>query len=287
MYFLQHPDGTASAYVTNYGLFNQDHANADHAADRDISFVTATVCMEYSSVSGQGPTRIVKFFVFAGADFGPNAPRQAAADLDGFGPKFVPNLCLNCHGGSYGPPAAGPAFADINMGASFRELDIATYKFPEGEPTANTAEKTAFKQQNLIVKGATTDAISVDGIKKLIDGWYPTSSVDQDNTFTPTGWLGSPQNKLYHDVVKTSCRTCHIALGPGSGNQGDIDWTSYDQLKGRDFILKNYALCESRVMPHAVITYRNFWLSGSPHRPAVLRDFEKLPDWPALEPCAP
>jgi len=173
------------------------------------------------------------------------------------------------------------------MGASFRELDIATYKFPGGRLTANNTEKAAFKQQNLIVKSAASDTISVDGIKKLIDGWYPTSSVDQDNTCTPTGWLGSPQQGLYHDVVKTSCRTCHIAQGPGSGNQSDLDWTSYDQLKVRHSFLKNFVLCESRVMPHAVITYRNFWLSGSPHRPAVLRDFEKLPDWSVLGPCPP
>jgi hypothetical protein len=286
MYFLKHADGTVSAYVTNYGLFNQDHANADHAADRDTDFLTATVCMEYSPVEGEASgTKIVKFFVYAQGDFGPNAPRQTNADLDGFGPKFVPNLCLNCHGGNYRPTSAVPSFADINMGSSFRELDIATYKFPEGNLTANATEKAAFKQQNLIVKGGDADAISVQGIKDLITGWYLAGTNDQDNSYTPPGWNAAPEHDLYRDVVRNSCRTCHVALGPGTGDQIDVDWTSYNQLKREHPLLKSFVLCQSRYMPHAIITYRNFWLSASPHRPAVLRDFSDGADWTELGPC--
>jgi hypothetical protein len=286
MYFLQRADGTVAAYVTNYGLFNQDHGNADLAANRNTP--GATVAMEYGPVEGQGPTRIVKFFVYAGADFAANAPRAPAADLDGFGPKFVPNLCLNCHGGNYFPgnPAA-PTFADINMGAAFRELDIATYKFPGGRLVANIPEKTAFRQQNLIVKGAASgDTITIQPIKDLIAGWYPGASIEQDNTFTPMGWVGAPQQNLYRDVVKQSCRTCHVALDADTSNNG-LAWISYEQLRQRrEFgILKSFALCDARVMPHAVTTYRNFWLSALPHRPAVLRDFANGAGWPALGPC--
>ncbi|HLF10515.1 MAG TPA: hypothetical protein VJA26_04820, partial [Gammaproteobacteria bacterium] len=286
MYFLQRPDGTVAAYVTNYGLFNQDHGNADLAANRDSP--RATVAMEYGPVEGQGVTRIVKFFVYAGGDFAANAPRAAAADLDDFGPKFVPNLCLNCHGGNYNPAnAASPTFAEINMGAAFRELDIATFKFPGGQLVANNAEKTAFRQQNLIVKGAASgDTITIQPIKDLIANWYPGASVDQDNTFTPAGWIGAPQQNLYHDVVKQSCRTCHIALD-ASTSDGGIGWITYEQLRSRrEFgVLQYLALCEARMMPHAVITYRNFWLSASPHRPAVLRDFANGAGWPALGVC--
>jgi len=283
MYFLKRADGTVAAYVTNYGLFNQDHGNADLAANRTMP--GATVAMEYGPVEGQGPTRIVKFFVYAGGDFASNAPRAPAADLDGFGPRFVPNLCLNCHGGDYSNPAA-PTPADINMGASFRELDIATYKFPGGRLVANDAEKTAFREQNLIVKGAAGDTIAIQPIKDVITGWYPGASIEQDNTFTPPGWAGAPQQTLYHDVVKPSCRTCHVAFD-ASPDPGGIGWIAYEQLRlRREFgILQSIALCNSRTMPHAVITYRNFWLSASPHRPAVLRNFTNGAGWPALGPC--
>lgn len=284
MHFLQRSDGTAAAYVTNYGLFNQDHGNADLAASRTNP--GATVCMEFGPVEGQGLTRIVKFFVYAGGDFSFNAPRVGAADLDGFEPKFVPNLCLNCHGGNYGPTnPASPTFAEINMGASFRELDIATYKFPGGRLTANNAEKTAFKAQNLIVKGLNaTDTISIQPIKDIITGWYPGASVEQDNSFTPSGWTGAPRQALYHDVVKTSCRTCHVALDADPSSSG-FGWTSYAQLELRRSFLDSFVLCDERTMPHAVITYRNFWLSASPHRPAVFRTFQNGSGWPQIGPC--
>lgn len=284
MYFLQQADGRAAAFVTNYGDFDQNHGNADLAVARQVP--GATVCMEYSPVEGQGTTRIVKFFVFAGGDGRSTAPRVDFADLDKFGRKFVPNLCNNCHGGTYSPANdASPTFAEINMGASFRELDIATYKFPEGEETANAAQKALFKQQNLIVKGlAAGDTITIQPIKDVINGWYAGGTDDQDNTFTPSGWGGAPQQALYHDVVKQSCRTCHVALDARTGDNG-LGWISYAQLEARQGFLGYLVLCDARQMPHAVITYRNFWLSTGPHRPASLRTFNNGSGWPQIGTC--
>jgi len=289
MYFLQRGDGTVAAYVTNYGLFNQDPINANLARDRESP--TATVAMEYSPVEGQGTTRVVKFFVFAGGDFKANAPRSTSANLDGFEAKYVPNLCLNCHAGTtYGPSVpAAPTFAEINMGAVFRELDYATYKFPDGREPAdiNATEKAAFKRQNEIVKGAASgDTITIQPIKDLIAGWYAGGTDDQDNNFTPAGWVGAPQQGLYHDVVKQSCRTCHVALD-ASTDPGGIGWITYEQLRSvREFgLLESFALCTPRIMPHSVITYRNFWLSASPHRPASLRTFTNGSGWSEIGPC--
>lgn len=277
MYFLRRADGSVAAYVTNYGQFNQDHENADLAADRDTP--GATVCMEWSAVEGQGSTRIVKFFVYAGNDFGPNAARQVAANLDGFEEKFVPNLCQNCHGGSrFSTASTTASFAEVNLGASFRELDTATYLYPDGELVPNAAQKSAFKDQNLIVRGANGESVSVQAIKDLVDGWYLAGTDDQDNEYVPPGFTAATES-LYLDLVRNSCRTCHVALG------SSINWTSYAQLESYHGFLKSFALCESRYMPHAVIAYRNYWLSASPHRPASLREFENLPGWEKLGPC--
>jgi len=171
------------------------------------------------------------------------------------------------------------------MGASFRELDIATYKFPEGRLTANNTEKAAFKNQNLIVKGLNPgDTIATQPIKDLIAGWYPGASIEQNNSFTPSGWTGAPKQGLYDNVVKTSCRTCHVALDANPSSSG-IGWTSYDQLELRQSVIGSFVLCDMRIMPHAVITYRNFWLSASPHRPAILRDFQNGGGWPKIGAC--
>jgi hypothetical protein len=284
MHFLRHADGTLSAYVTNYsrgGPFDQNPVFADDAlADNQPG---ATVCMEFSPVEGD-VTPIVKFFVYAGV----GDVRQPAADLDGFGAKFVPNLCLNCHGGSYFNPLP-PTLAEVNMGSSFRELDIATYKFTGLRTTANAAEQAAFKQQNQLITA--TGAARLP-IAQLIDGWYAPggAGLTQDNSFTPANWAGAPQNSLYHDVVKVSCRTCHIAFVSGD-DPGGIDWNRYDQLRPRRNDVRDLVIgpaisdTAARVMPHALVTYRNFWIDQVPaHRPAQLWNYSdpNPPGWVAI-----
>lgn len=285
MHFLRHADGTLSAYVTNYsrgGPFDQNPVFADDAvADNQPG---ATVCMEFSPVEGD-VTPIVKFFVYAGV----GEVRQPAADLDGFGAKFVPNLCLNCHGGSYFNPIPA-SLADVNMGSSFRELDLATYKFPGLRTTANAAEQAAFKKQNQLIT-ASAGAARLP-ITQLIDGWYAPAGtgLTQDNSFTPAAWAGAPQQTLYHDVVKVSCRTCHIAF-VSADNAGGIDWNRYDQLRPRRNDVRDLVIgpaisdTAARVMPHALVTYRNFWIEQVPsHRPTRLWNYSDAtpPGWVAI-----
>ncbi|HEX6203969.1 MAG TPA: carboxypeptidase regulatory-like domain-containing protein [Thermoanaerobaculia bacterium] len=286
MHFLRHADGRLSAYVTNYsrgGPFDQNPVFADDAlADNQPG---ATVCMEYAPVEGDpSATMIVKFFVYAGA----GETRQAAADLDGFGARFVPNLCLNCHGGSYYNPPA-PSLAELNMGSSFRELDIATYRFPGFRVTANAAEQADFKKQNQMITA--TGAARLP-IAQLIDGWYAPggTGLTQDNSYTPTAWSGAPQEGLYHDVVKVSCRTCHIAFVSGD-DAGGIDWNRYDQLRPRRNDVRDLVIGPSisdtaaRLMPHALVTYRNFWIDQVPaHRAAQLWNYAdpNPPGWVAI-----
>ncbi len=298
MYFRDLGGGRIAAFVTNYGAFDQDPANADLADARATP--GATVCMEYSPIEDDGDpttsappiTPIVKFFVYAGNGGQANAALARSANLDNFGEKFVPNLCLNCHGGNYYiDETATPAFADVNMGARFRELDTATYKFPGGAVVPSAAAKALFKQQNLMIRNAGNGA-SASAIRALIDGWYISGTTDQDNTWEPSDWTGAPKEALYHDVVKASCRTCHVAFDDDATRNGN-SWTTYEQLTFRRSFLENYVLCggtarsDYRYMPHAVVTYRNFWLSGTPHRPGVLRSYADGATWPTFGECSP
>jgi hypothetical protein len=288
MHFLRHNDGTLAAYVTNYsrnGPFDQDPVFADDALAHNQP--GATVCMEYAPVEGDATsTKVVKFFVFSG----PGQKRQAFADLDGFGNKYVPYLCLNCHGGTYNYDPASPT-VDVNMGSSFRELDLSTYKFPGLRSTPNAAEQAAFKKQNQLIRS--TQAAR-QPILDLIDGWYHPAGTGptQDNTYTPTQWKGSPQKGLYHDVVKVSCRTCHIAFVSNDDASG-LDWNRYDQFKlNRDSIgsiaVGAHLAGSGRSMPHALVTYRNFWLDQVPaHRPRKLWEYADPPAWLPIGAPAP
>jgi hypothetical protein len=295
MHFLRHANGTVAAYVTNYvdivngtGSFSQNPAYADSALAHDLTRQAATVCMEWSPVEGTS-TSIVKFFIYNGGRA--NAPSTTSVDLDGGGQKYVPQLCANCHGGSYVSP-------NPDMGASFREFDLATFKLPGGRDVPNDGERAAFKQQNLVVRGNSTDNISVQAIKNLINGWYgisqtyvdphPTFTGQYSNWFPPgmasVGWDDPPgassdtrtsHQYLYRTVVAKSCRTCHVAF-PG------LDWTTFqlfDTYKPLIVPAPSYVfgstpnLAPIPSMPHAFVTYKNFWSSRNPSEAQILTSF--------------
>ncbi len=293
MHFLNYPDGTATAYVANYGKFDQNHDNADKAATRNFiaGDVIATVCMEWSPLDNAanqwiddggipfnkepGPvysagylakiqaSSVTKFFVYTQTALGGVTTRQLSANLDGYQNKFVPNLCNTCHGGSPSAPFTG---------THFRELDYRTYKLSGGRlHTAITnAERDAFKGQNDMVKTSGT-SISSPAIKELIGIWYD----DLDNVqqvAVPDFWKKSSfpfldfplvtdhPEKLYTNVVGKSCRTCHVAFDNGTGG-GDLGFDHYQEYLDEKSTIAGYTtnITGFEIMPHSVITHRNFW----------------------------
>jgi len=286
MHVLYRPNGDVAAYVTNYlhdGLFDQNPNSADDAANQVPPPIrAATVCMEWSpnpQSQQNPPQRIVKFFVY-----NTSGARLSSLDLLGTingvpqAPKYIPELCLNCHGGDNSGQA--------DLKASFREFDTATFRYTGGRAVPNAAEMAAFKRQNFIVRGKDNDNISTTAIKQLVNGWYHWYNIRdipvqipvnggvlyidphpgntaEDNSFVPPGWANTTmQNQmLYTGVVAKSCRTCHVAftnnINTGNGNSGiGIDWTSSLQYVS-DGLTKSYV--QEGEMPHAPVTFTNFW----------------------------
>src|SRR5436190_1035172 len=105
-----------ACYVTNYGIADQNPANADAAENLDPTKRGATVAMEYNNSATSNPTtdERVQFYVFGGGVAA--SARIQFADLDGFGPKPVPFLCMVCHGGE--PTLTGSTKSNF---ARFRE----------------------------------------------------------------------------------------------------------------------------------------------------------------------
>lgn len=267
-----------ACYVTNYGEPDQEIGNANLAQVADKDTAIATVAMEYSAVQGQDPNdRIVKFYVYQGGKAA--NPRVEAADLDKAGPKFVPNLCLICHGGNYTPAnEANPTFDDINMGSSFREFDTFSFKYPDTNPQA--AQEPDFLVQNTIAYHSKPSP----AIQELVKAFYAGGSTVDPNAI-PAGWFVppvaafAPQEEFYLKIVGKSCRTCHVAQ-PGYNPLASAlpvgtypDWGTYELF--RDNRLLAYALvCNAKQMPNALVTFKNFWLSLGPHRPKFFETFE-------------
>jgi hypothetical protein len=273
--------GDVACYVTNYGGADQAPGNFDLAKAANKPDALATVAMEYSA--GPGGGRIVKFYAYGGGES--DSERIFSADLDGAGQKFVPNLCLNCHGGVYNPENPNsPTAAEVNMGSSFREFDI--YSFRDGT-VANVngpalaignheivdmadGQQPNFLEQNKIVRNSGPEA----AISEIIDLWYNgTDSLPFNEDAVPSGWVTDDNidntEDLYLKVVAKSCRTCHIAQDSGSSSA--LAWATYDQFKNaRNSGQIPFAVCygeandadkkRARFMPHANITFQNFWL---------------------------
>jgi hypothetical protein len=242
-----------ACYVTNYGLPDQNLANADAAEGQDLTQRGATVAMEFDA--SESADRRVRFYVYAPGD--PNAAGKLKfADLDGLGPKSVPHLCIVCHGGTYDT-------TDNNvLEARFREFDLQSFKYSGGRswdypPSADNnslsnSELTAFATLNQMVHAIQPNS---SAIKELIDDWYPGGfgpGTKPVQTNVPPGW--STQVSVYQNVYGKSCRTCHVARDGGVANSF-LTFNSSATFQGTD-----YAVCGfPKFMPNAYITYKNFW----------------------------
>jgi hypothetical protein len=221
--------------------------------------------MEYSALAGSSD-RFVKFFVFSNGQS--SGQLINSANLDGFGEKFVPNLCTNCHGGETYSSGSDVKLRPANgaIGASFREFDTDSFKYPGGAVSLPTALRQNFYELNQLVLASNPQPAIAD----LIKNWDTGQPTDPPNTgYVPQAWLQAQKKQLYQDVVAKSCRTCHVAFNNGSPQSG-INWTTFSQFSSKKGVIQIYTCGDSKYMPHALMTYRNFWLSLAPHRPDVL-----------------
>jgi hypothetical protein len=285
-------NGTVYAFVTNFGQPDQCPQNADDAKANNSP--GATVAMEYSPLQGVSGS-VIKFFVYGPSADPATAGLVNSANLDNNGPKYVPNLCVTCHGGQALDPSVTtltPEQASLrydptnaSTGPHFREFDLASFRYPSGtatDPNTNVPTDTtllaAFKTLNdFVLRTNPTNAMS-----EIINKWYANSSPPYDASAVPGGWSAHPN--LYQDVVARSCRTCHLAIGNTVGGSAAIDWATYDSFKRYRQTIRSFVCAGpgARQMPHALMTYVNFWLGGK--EPNELGAFSAA-DWAAFGGC--
>ncbi|HYO13607.1 MAG TPA: hypothetical protein VE685_10480 [Thermoanaerobaculia bacterium] len=228
-----------------------------------------------------------KFYVFDN-----QGNRINKADLDAAGVKYVPNLCVICHGQN---PYPGSAANGLN--ARFIPFDLDSFQYPTILPFlfSRAAQEGQFKGLNNRIL---TNTNPTPAITELVHGWYGGAGLPnatQNGAYVVPGWRlngtgippgTSPVDKsaLYRDVVKPSCRSCHIT------RNGTANWSLWDGpgtndgFKERGATIRSFVCGPNRVMPNARLTYSNFWLSTSPHQPAAL-GAGGLDFWPAGAPC--
>ncbi len=285
-----------ACWVTNYGApdFGPDTgysypSNADLAAGK--LGPGPTVTMEFTDVPAQPGRRFVTFYAYGGGTG--SAPRVGSVDLDGSYPKPIPQVCAVCHGGRYDPvgpvPTApdplSPTVDDLDFGASFREWDLPSLRYTLGraDTQLTPTELQTFRGLNERVRDYTAPSAA---IVELLDGWYgpagsPKAGPGPDLAFVPPGFVGPYQESLYTEVIAPSCRTCHIARGPGQ------DFNAYaGELDIRRGVIEYLVCGQGKYMPNARLTFNNFWWSTDPHRPASLAAWDDGSVWtPAIGVC--
>jgi plastocyanin len=294
-------DFDAACYVSNYGTgYDPDGSYGtpdedDFQAAVNGDDLIATVAMEYSRIEAQDNSlgvasadKAVKFYVYNsvgqridGADnLGNVDTGNAFVDLDGFGGRPLPQLCIVCHGGavSYnGTPSATntPVFTDGNsadLGSVFLPFDLHAFTIVDGiTPVGGVLgefdkanQQEAFRHLNQEIVAVTEPGAP---ILELIDEFYPGAGTgDQVEDFVVPGWSSAASHEaMYRNVMRPACRACHLAQinAPGPTFQDASEAVgSISAIRSR--------VCDQGVMPHARATYDRFWTSTDPHQPAQL-----------------
>ncbi|TMQ11210.1 MAG: hypothetical protein E6J91_23905 [Deltaproteobacteria bacterium] len=262
MHMKKRSDGGIAYYVTNF-------ADADKALGGQPGDVIATVAMEYSKYpSGvPGAPKFTKFYVF-----GKDGLLTNHAELDNRGDKYVPGLCVVCHGGTL-PTNINTAIPAGNTESRFIPFDLksfATSPLLPGFPATldRAAQEENFRKLN---EGIYLFTAPTDAQKALIEAWYDPSVSNpgqtQQDANIPFNWTGNADAQFYKDVVAVSCRSCHTS------RQFPLDFNDPTSFKGEPI---EFAVCQSGQMPQSFVAWRNFWHSTSPHEASSIEQYLSL-----------
>jgi hypothetical protein len=292
----------AAAYVCNYkgpfptardptGLFPpQDEIDAliKDIKPNSTENVIACVAMEFSTRGQRGqppsPTPFTKFLIF-----GPDGALWSTVDLDGRGPKGVPNVCTACHGGKFDYEDADGHFEPQvvtqrppgDLAAHFLPFDIANFAF-SSDLTTDQQEQAIFKMNQDVYNIerdrwtiGTNGFVIIDGfgslsIQKLIAGWYgddvtPNNIAPHlDRHYIPPRWdADGIHHDAYFNAYSHSCRTCHVAMDRAAAEEDPtvISGLAKPLVCDQPTSVSSAATTNEHVMPNAKVTFDRFWLS--------------------------
>jgi len=276
------PDA-AACYVSNYGAsFVDPPVSVDDALalviQRDPTNIAATVAMEYIPTAGLPDP--VRFFAF-----GSDGNRISAVKLDSENPKPVPGNCLTCHGGKYDKTdhiVGGPDPTGAQSRANFLPFDPCAFTFSTQHPYTLADQEETYRKLNQLVRETRPESRDGATITAFIDGMYGHDGGTVDTPgqrinehFVPTAWQNAGLTKLYNDVVKPYCRTCHSSRS--------LLADPNDPTNNPSFTLVNFAnnfSCQGQpippvefrhFMPHAEATMKRFWTGSG--RAALVNAF--------------
>lgn len=212
----------------------------------------ACVGMEWTATPGANGDRPFTKFV----TFGPDGGLLTSVNLDGRGEKYLPGVCVACHGGStYAGRFPANAGASPHLGSTFLPFDAGNFRFGSAAGLREADQQAALHRLNQLVRA--TEPGPDTPLTRLIDGWYPNGTTVQRQDYVPPAWITHATtvpgaDRLYREVVGASCRTCHVAFASGNAN---VDWDRVVPSGYRGHLCGGGTdLVRNRSMPNALIT---------------------------------
>lgn len=254
-----------ACYVTNYGAppfdgsgtnaawdgKDSDYRQLGSAIDDAIAGHSpfATVAMVYNPSAGSG-ANVVTFYTFA-----PNGELAFSPALDGEGGKTAPRMCMACHGGLYDESS------HTAISARFLPFDVYYFKQSTQPGFSLDDQQEGYRQLNARVRETNV----TPAIQEFIDNTYPGGVTNAgslaEDVYVPAGWSG--HERLYNNVVRQYCRTCHMASG--------LDFRTFAQFQQAAAGIE-HAVCQEKSMPNAQVPFTIFWRQDHVAR-GDLRDF--------------
>ena len=258
-------NGLGPTFVASNGDSSVKTAIANAVAGRNR---IACVAMDYTRTPGvNGNQPFVRFIIF-----GPDGRVLPSINLDGRAEKFVPGVCIACHGGSnYAGQFPKDGSGRPDLGAHFLPYDTGNFLFSPVMGYREADQEAAIKALNMIVLRGTG---ATDGEVNLINGWYAPGlkATFLNKNYIPADWDGlesdlqGPIHRTYHEILAPMCRTCHSAMAErfnlddyfsllDAASRGDSQYPVDPQL------LHEHSVCEpfSQPMPNSLVTFNRFW----------------------------
>lgn len=175
--------------------------------------------------------------------------------LDTEGDKYLPHVCLACHGGTY-----NPATRKVD-GASFLPIDPGLQVF--SSPAEKTRQEFSIRRINEIIANSGSSAAVTAYINGLYGNAVSVPHQQATPDYVPAGW--QEQAGLYRQVVRPYCAMCHLAAS------SDRSFASWGNFQANAALIRA-AVCSAHTMPHAELQFREFWLkdTGSLYLPGLL-----------------
>jgi hypothetical protein len=244
-------------YVTNYGTAFRDTTNSLRIATEGMH-AKNTVCITYRPSLGAGYE--VQFYTYNG-----DGDRREWAQLDTLGPRPVPQVCMNCHGGSYDDQA------HLARYARFLPLDPNVVVFSDTPGVTRADQEERIRMMNQLSTRSPLTPAQKEMLDQLYGGKVATPGTVSKNQWFPAAWNDSDAHRdLFDKVVKPNCETCHLAMQ--SDSQGATlaiynSFTSPGRLMDSGL---SAVVCNAFSMPNSQATRLNFWEEKP--EPIVLSD---------------